>query len=292
VKKVRSASKRVTPRRVTLVSQRSLISQRVLPTKARLSQAERRARELAAARAPEPRAKPLASIPVSLSRPGSSQRLAAAASTTVVISIASRFGSHEVTRKPPAPTWAQRRHQSRMLARRLAEDGQRLVAEGAVHGAAPVLDAAGLERRREVVLGEVAKLHPRPPREGIVVPVVGDDPRREVVDGVRHQGQHVGPHAEAQAASGDDAVQAPDVAGEVLAQPHLGDLVRESGLRPRLKDSSRPTWTLPAVQKGATSRMSASATSSILGWSGQTWPARAPSRRARAARSGREARAP
>ena len=55
-------------------------------------------------------------MPGASSTPGSSQRQAAAASTTVVISIASRSGSQEVMSIPPAPTAAQRRHQSRMFA--------------------------------------------------------------------------------------------------------------------------------------------------------------------------------
>ena len=62
------------------------------------------------------------------------------------------------------------------VAQTVGEEGEGLEAKRAIHRAAPMLDPLRRKGGREIVFGKVIQLHPGLPSEGIVVPIVGDDP--------------------------------------------------------------------------------------------------------------------
>ena len=110
------------------------------------------------------------------------------------------------------------------VAEAVGENGERLVAEAAVHRAAPVGDALGGESGGEVALGEVEQLDARVAVERVIIPVVGGEAARELRDGFGDEGEHVGPDAHAQAVRGGEAVEAVDVACEMRGETDAGDL--------------------------------------------------------------------
>ena len=78
-----------------------------------------------------------------------------------------------------------------------------------------MLDSAFFEGRHQVVFGKIVELEARVASKAMIIPIVGDQPSRQLGNGLGQHDQHVGPNCGAQIMVRREIVKLIHVVGKV-----------------------------------------------------------------------------